>query len=59
VDGSSKKSLIKFNLLEKRPSGAKARVDYAAFTTVRAKALTYQSRPFKTSTYAEAPKAGS
>jgi hypothetical protein len=30
---------------EKHPSGAKAHVDFAAFTAVRAKALTYQSCP--------------
>jgi hypothetical protein len=30
---------------EQHPSGAKAHVDFAAFTAVRAKALTYQSCP--------------
>jgi hypothetical protein len=40
---------------KEHPSGAKARVDFAAFTAVRAEALTYQSCPFKIATSGKAP----
>jgi hypothetical protein len=50
----AKEHLIKVKSTPDIPSGAKARVDFAAFTAVRVKTLTYQSCPFKTSTYSEA-----